>query len=71
MGALGLKIYKSLGLMDKDKNGNRIKINDSRLDPIWKECGKLNLPILIHSGEPSSFWDRKDKYNERCRDTKE
>ena len=51
--------------MDKDKNGNRIKINDSRLDPIWKECGKLNLPILIHSGEPSSFWNRKDKYNER------
>ena len=65
MGAMGLKIYKSFGLTDKDKNGDRIKINDSRLNPIWKELGKLNLPVLIHSGEPSSFWDPKDEYNER------
>ena len=47
------------------KNGDRIKINDPRLNPIWKELGKLNLPVLIHSGEPSSFWDPKDEYNER------
>jgi len=64
-GAIGLKIYKSLGLTDKDKNGNRIKINDKRLDPIWSICGELNIPVLIHSGEPSSFWNPKDKNNER------
>ncbi len=65
MGAMGLKIYKSFGLTDRDKNGDRIQINDPRLNPIWKELGKLNLPVLIHSGEPSSFWDPKDEYNER------
>ena len=64
-GVIGLKVYKSLGLTDKDKKGNRIAINDPRLNPIWKACGDQNIPVLIHSGEPSSFWDPKDKYNER------
>lgn len=64
-GVKGLKVYKGLGLTDKDNEGNRIAVNDSRLDPIWAKCGELGIPILIHSGEPSSFWNPKDKYNER------
>jgi len=38
-GVMGLKVYKSLGLTDRAKNGDRIAINDPRLDPIWKACG--------------------------------
>ena len=64
-GAMGLKIYKSLGLTSKDAMGNRIAVNDIRLDPIWNICGELGIPVLIHSGEPASFWKSKDKYNER------
>jgi uncharacterized protein len=64
-GAMGLKIYKSLGLTSKDAIGNRIAVNDIRLDPIWNICGELGIPVLIHSGEPASFWKPKDKYNER------
>ena len=64
-GVLGLKVYKSLGLTDRDKNGARIGVNDPRLDPIWKACGDNNIPVLIHSGEPASFWHPKDKFNER------
>jgi len=64
-GAIGLKVYKSLGLTNKDKFGNRIAVNDPRLDPIWEVCGELNIPVLIHSAEPSLFWEPKDKYNER------
>ena len=64
-GVLGLKVYKSLGLTDRDINGVRIAVNDPRLDPIWKACGDNNIPVLIHSGEPASFWHPKDKFNER------
>ena len=64
-GVLGLKVYKSLGLSSKDNKGARIAINDIRLDPIWKACGDNNIPVLIHSGEPASFWNPKDKFNER------
>ena len=64
-GVMGLKVYKSLGLTDRDKNRTRIAVNDPRLDPIWKACGDNNIPVLIHSGEPASFWHPKDKFNER------
>ena len=55
-GAMGLKIFKDLGLEVKDSKGNRIRTNDPRLDPIWAKCGELNIPILIHTGEPISFF---------------
>jgi len=64
-GARGLKIYKSLGLRNKDVQGNRIAIDDERLDPIWAKCGELNIPVLIHAADPKSFWDPMDSKNER------
>ena len=64
-GANGLKIYKSLGLTAKDSNGERIPVNDPRLDPIWAKCGELGIPVLIHTGEPAPFWMDKDGNNER------
>ncbi|MFT5762420.1 MAG: putative TIM-barrel fold metal-dependent hydrolase [Polaribacter sp.] len=64
-GARGLKVYKSLGLSNVDVNGKRIAINDPRLDPIWKKCGELGIPVLIHSADPKSFWDKFDGDNER------
>jgi predicted TIM-barrel fold metal-dependent hydrolase len=64
-GVMGLKVYKSLGLTDRDSKGQRIAINDPRLAPVWEACGNNGIPVLIHSGEPSSFWDPKDKFNER------
>jgi len=64
-GAIGLKVYKNLGLNLKDASGNRVKVDDPRLNPIWEVCGELKIPVLIHSGEPSPFFDPIDKYNER------
>ncbi|KQC29113.1 amidohydrolase family protein [Flagellimonas eckloniae] len=64
-GAKGLKVYKSLGLRNKDINGNRIAIDDPRLDPIWEKCGELGIPVLIHAADPKSFWDPMDSENER------
>jgi len=70
-GVKGLKVYKQLGLTDKDNKGQRIAIDDPRLDPIWSKCGALGIPVLIHSGEPNSFWKPKDKYNERWLELKQ
>ena len=64
-GARGLKVYKSLGLRNKDAQGNRLAINDPRLDAIWAKCGELGIPVLIHSADPASFWDEFDGDNER------
>lgn len=64
-GAKGLKVYKSLGLRNTDSEGRRLAIDDQRLDPVWKKCGELGIPVLIHAADPKSFWDPMDKQNER------
>lgn len=64
-GARGLKVYKSLGLRNKDADGNRLAIDDPRLDPIWAKCGELGIPVLIHAADPKPFWEEFDGDNER------
>ena len=64
-GAVGLKIYKDLGLTAVDGSGARIPVDDPRLGPVWDRCGELGVPVLIHSGEPMAFWLPKDEHNER------
>ncbi|MEE9361105.1 MAG: amidohydrolase family protein [Cellulophaga sp.] len=64
-GARGLKVYKSLGLRNKDVSGKRVSIDDVRLDPIWEKCGELGIPVLIHTADPKPFWDEFNTDNER------
>ena len=64
-GAKGLKIFKSLGLRNKDADGKRLAIDDPRLDPIWAKCAEMGVPVLIHAADPKSFWDDMNADNER------
>lgn len=64
-GAKGLKIYKSQGMNHQDKAGNRIPIDDPRIDAVWAKCGELGIPVLIHSADPKPFWQPHDSLNER------
>ena len=70
-GARGLKIFKNLGLSVVDAAGKRVAVDDPRLDPVWDKCAELGIPVLIHSGEPRSFFDPQDKYNERWLELKQ
>lgn len=65
LGANGLKVYKSLGMDNKDSKGNRIHIDDPRIGPVWEKCGELGIPVLIHSADPKPFWSPHDNQNER------
>ncbi|HEY8548473.1 MAG TPA: amidohydrolase family protein [Vicinamibacterales bacterium] len=64
-GAAGLKIFKNLGLTIRDRSGRVVPIDDPRLDPIWAACGRLRLPVLIHSADPVAFFQPIDERNER------
>ncbi len=64
-GAQGLKIFKNFGMDLKDGKGNRIKVDDPRFDKAFQVLAKYNMPCLIHTAEPKTFFDPVDKYNER------
>ncbi|MGH9754580.1 MAG: amidohydrolase family protein [Blastocatellia bacterium] len=70
-GAQGLKIFKNVGMDMKYGNGERVKVDDPEFDPVWEMCGRLKIPVLIHTAEPSAFFDPIDKYNERWLELKQ
>ncbi|MDB5190599.1 MAG: amidohydrolase family protein [Segetibacter sp.] len=64
-GAVGLKIFESLGFSVKDNQGKRVAVDDERLDAIWNKCGELKIPVLIHTAAPKQFWQPLNNNNQR------
>lgn len=64
-GARGLKFFKAFGLEYKNADGSFIRIDDGRFDPIWDVCGELGLAVIMHTADPSAFFDPIDETNER------
>jgi len=67
-GARGLKIWKPFGLHVRDHLGNRVRVDDQRLDPLWEIAGRLGLPVMIHVADPAAFFDPVDETNEHWED---
>jgi predicted TIM-barrel fold metal-dependent hydrolase len=64
-GAIGLKVYKDLGLRARKADGSRLHVDDPALKPVWDLCARLNVPVLIHTAEPQEFFSPLDYMNER------
>ncbi len=64
-GAYGLKIWKNLGLTLVDETGQRVPVDDPRLDVVWRTCAELDMPVLIHVADPAAFFEPIDGHNER------
>jgi predicted TIM-barrel fold metal-dependent hydrolase len=71
LGAAGLKEYKRLGLFQRNRAGELIKIDDPKLDPMWAKCGELGMPVSIHVADPRAFWLPYDEKNERWTELKD
>ena len=64
-GASGLKVFKSLGLELRNPDGSLVAIDDQRWYPIWAACGRLGLPVIMHTADPSAFFAPITPNNER------
>ena len=64
-GASGVKFFKEFGLTWKDANGSLLRIDDERWNEIWRACGELGLPVLMHVADPVAFFLPIDHTNER------
>jgi predicted TIM-barrel fold metal-dependent hydrolase len=69
-GASGLKVFKDLGLVYRNPDDSLIRVDDPRWDPIWRACGDLSLPVLMHTADPKAFFLPVDATNERWEELK-
>jgi len=55
-GALGVKVWKNIGMIDRDKNGELITLDNPKFDPIFRFIKDQDKILLSHAGEPKSCW---------------
>jgi len=55
-GAIGVKVWKNIGMVDRDKDGKFIMIDNEKFDPIFTYLEKNNIPLCGHLGEPKNCW---------------
>jgi predicted TIM-barrel fold metal-dependent hydrolase len=55
-GAIGVKVWKNIGMSLKDKDGKFVMIDHPRFDTIFNFIAANNIPLLSHQGEPKNCW---------------
>ncbi|MBL7969626.1 MAG: amidohydrolase family protein [Prolixibacteraceae bacterium] len=55
-GAIGVKIWKNIGMTFKDSTGEFIMIDNPRFDPIIKFIESKDKVVVGHLGEPKDCW---------------
>ncbi|MDP4681141.1 MAG: amidohydrolase family protein, partial [Cyclobacteriaceae bacterium] len=55
-GALGVKVWKNIGMVERNTAGNLIMLDDPKFDPIFKFIKDKNKVLLSHAGEPKNCW---------------
>lgn len=55
-GAIGIKVWKNIGMVVKDGNGEFIMIDDPVFDTIFNYLEKEKITVLGHIGEPKNCW---------------
>jgi len=55
-GAIGVKVWKNIGMVSRDKNGDLIRIDDPRFDPVFQYIRERGKTLMGHLGEPKNCW---------------
>lgn len=55
-GASGIKVWKNIGMVLKDKEGKYIMIDDPAFEPVFRYLEENKIPVMGHLGEPRNCW---------------
>jgi hypothetical protein len=55
-GALGIKLWKNIGMVYKDSNDQFIMIDDPKFDPVIEYIISQDKTVMGHLGEPKNCW---------------
>jgi predicted TIM-barrel fold metal-dependent hydrolase len=68
LGARGLSISRGLGIGFHDYHGQRIRVDEPELDPVFEKAAELGIPVAIQTAAPIAFWlpaiARNERYQE-------
>ena len=63
-GMVAVKLWKNMTLMGMERFGRNLALNDPHYEPLWRACGELGLPIIIHVADPPCFFRPTEPDNE-------
>ena len=55
-GAVAVKVWKNVGMVEIDPDGHRVMLDDPRLAPLAAQVQALGVPLIDHQGEPYNCW---------------
>jgi predicted TIM-barrel fold metal-dependent hydrolase len=55
-GAVGVKVWKNIGMTLRDPDGQYVMVDDPRLKPIFDRLEHGNVVVLGHQAEPLNCW---------------
>lgn len=55
-GALAVKVWKNVGMVERNAAGDLIFIDDATFDPVFAHLAARGIPLIAHQGEPRNCW---------------
>ena len=55
-GALAVKVWKNIGMVEKDAAGHFIMLDDPGFDGVMRHLEERNIPLIAHQAEPKNCW---------------
>ncbi|MBV7536721.1 amidohydrolase [Duganella sp. sic0402] len=55
-GAVGVKVWKNIGMSLRDQQGRLVMVDDARLSPLFNGLTQRGVMVLGHQGEPHNCW---------------
>lgn len=55
-GAIGVKVWKNIGMVERDRNGELIMLDDPGFDPVMAYVKRRNAVLVAHQAEPHNCW---------------
>lgn len=55
-GAVGVKVWKNIGMTLRGADRKLVMIDDARFAPLFEDFARQGIPLLGHQGEPHNCW---------------
>lgn len=55
-GAVAVKVWKNIGMVERDAHGRLIMLDDRRFDGVMNHLERKAVPLIAHQAEPKNCW---------------